>query len=207
MFYFHYCRVFANTIHSRDDKFLHLDKFHMFLYSFLHNGPDYILKKYRFTRSIYIFALKPSPLTLPDPLKTEPVFISGETVCYRGWDFFLVQIFVHVPKFITGSDSSTAKHSTTGVNLTGPQRWPLWRVVPWHSRCGTLKNPQCLMAISAEHRSKYVALIGNDGDVSRWVENSRVAWKPPEKQTNKHTKTFTFSRTNSRRWMMVHTFP
>ena len=29
---------------------------------------------------------------------------------------------------------------------------------PCHSRCGTLKNPHCSMAISAEYRSKFAAL-------------------------------------------------
>ena len=58
----------------------------------------------------------------------------------------------------TGSDRSTAKRSALGVSVTGPRRWPLWTDPPCHSRSGTLKNPHCSMAISAEHRSKFAAL-------------------------------------------------
>ena len=56
-------------------------------------------------------------------------------------------------------DSSTAKRSALGVSFTGPRRWPwskgLDRV---HSRCGTLKNLHCSIAMSAEHRSKFASL-------------------------------------------------
>ena len=52
----------------------------------------------------------------------------------------------------TGSDSSTSKRSALGVSVTGPRRCPC------RSGCGTLKNPHCSMAMSAEHRSKFAAL-------------------------------------------------
>ena len=44
------------------------------------------------------------------------------------------------------------------VSITGPLRGPLNTDVPSPIRCGTLKNPHCSMAISAEHWSKYAAL-------------------------------------------------
>ena len=44
---------------------------------------------------------------------------------------------------------------------------------PCHSRYGTLKNPHCSLAISAEHRSNLQPFTGN-GDVSKWVKNSWV---------------------------------
>ena len=49
----------------------------------------------------------------------------------------------------TGSDSSTAKCSTIGVIVTD---------VPYQSTYGTLKNPRCWMANTAEHRSKFAAI-------------------------------------------------
>ena len=58
----------------------------------------------------------------------------------------------------TGSDSSTAKRSATGVSVEGPRRWLLLTNDPCHSRCGMLKNPYCSMAVRTEHRSKFAAL-------------------------------------------------
>ena len=63
----------------------------------------------------------------------------------------------------TGSDSSTTKRP---VSVMGPRRSPLKTAAPCHSRCGTLKNPHCSMAISFEHRSKFATFTGN-GDVSK----------------------------------------
>ena len=57
-----------------------------------------------------------------------------------------------------GSDSSTAKRSAISVSVTGPRKWPLWTDALCHSRCGTLKNPHCSMAMSVEHRSKFSVL-------------------------------------------------
>ena len=54
-----------------------------------------------------------------------------------------------------GTDSYTAKHSTTIVSVTCPQRWPLQTDDPWYSGCGRLKNLHCSMAMSTEHRSKF----------------------------------------------------
>ena len=63
--------------------------------------------------------------------------------------------FVTVVK--TGNDSSNAKRSAIGESVTGPRddhnKW-----MPCHSKCCTLKNPHCSMAMSAEHRSKFAAL-------------------------------------------------
>ena len=81
----------------------------------------------------------------------------------------------------TGSDSSTAEDSITSV--TGSRRWPLWTHDPCHSRCGTLKNPQCFLAISAEHSSNFQPFTGYD-DVSKWVKNSGVGRKITNKQTH-----------------------
>ena len=39
------------------------------------------------------------------------------------------------------------------------------------------------MAMSAEYRSNFVAFTGN-GDVSKWVKNSLVGRKTPNKQTD-----------------------
>ena len=62
------------------------------------------------------------------------------------------------PPLKTDRDSSTAKRSAFGMSVTGPRRWQLYTDAPCHSRCGTLKIPQCSMVISAEHRSKFAAL-------------------------------------------------
>ena len=43
------------------------------------------------------------------------------------------------------------------------------------------------MAMSAEYRSKFVALIGN-ANVSIWEKNSQVGRKTPNKQTNKQNQ-------------------
>ena len=40
--------------------------------------------------------------------------------------------------------------------FTGLHYRPLY--APCHSRCGTIKNPLCSMAMSAEHRSKFAVL-------------------------------------------------
>ena len=54
-----------------------------------------------------------------------------------------------------GSDSSTAKRSAIGV-CHGSSEMTKTNA-PCHSRCGTQKNPR-LVAMSAEHRSKFAAL-------------------------------------------------
>ena len=84
----------------------------------------------------------------------------------------------------TGSDSSTAKRLALGVSVTGPRRWPLFTDDQCHSRCGTLKNPQCSRAMIAEHRSKFAALHW------QWWRfqiraNSLMGRKAPNKQMNK----------------------
>ena len=55
------------------------------------------------------------------------------------------------------------------------------------SRCGTLKNPHCSMAMSAKHMSKFLALTGY-GYLSIWVKNSRVGRKPPPPKKKKKKK-------------------
>ena len=59
-------------------------------------------------------------------------------------------------KYITQSNNSTAKRSVTSVSVTGPWRCSLYTDVS--CRGGTLKNPHCSMAMSAEHMSKFEAL-------------------------------------------------
>ena len=63
----------------------------------------------------------------------------------------------------TGSDSSTAKRSAIGVSVTGPRRWPLRTDAPCHSRCGTIKDPQCSMAMSAGIGQNVQPFTGNGG--------------------------------------------
>ena len=58
----------------------------------------------------------------------------------------------------TGSDSSTAKHSTTGATGTGPRKWPFETDAPCHGRWCTLKNPHCSMTMIAEYRLQFAAL-------------------------------------------------
>ena len=53
---------------------------------------------------------------------------------------------------------------------------------PCNSRCGTLKNPHCSMAISMIISQNMKPFIG-DGDVSNSVKNSRVGFKAPDKET------------------------
>ena len=53
----------------------------------------------------------------------------------------------------TGSDSSTAKRSATGVNVTSPVDETIKTEVICHSRCGALKKTRCSLAVSAEHQS------------------------------------------------------
>ena len=57
----------------------------------------------------------------------------------------------------TDSDSSTGERSTMGV-CHGSSEMTIINWCPCHSRCGTLKNPHCSMAMSAEHISKFAAL-------------------------------------------------
>ena len=54
---------------------------------------------------------------------------------------------------------------------------------PCHSRCSTLMNPHCSMAISAEHKLKFAVLHCNSY-VPILVKNSRVGRKTRKKQTN-----------------------
>ena len=77
-------------IHSRDEKILHQDKFYMYCYSFLHNFPDYILKKimiYQVKIDLRIDTNTPVPVLIH--LRTDNVlfFYSNETVCFQGCIF------------------------------------------------------------------------------------------------------------------------
>ena len=74
--------------------------------------------------------------------------------------------------------------SATDVNVTGPRRWPLQTDVPCHSRCGTLKNPHCSMAISAEYRSNYLQAFTSNCDVYT-LEKTFSCWTRNTKQINK----------------------
>ena len=65
----------------------------------------------------------------------------------EGWMFQSQPQQTQVMK--TGSDNSTTEYSAIGVSVTGPRRWPLLMDAPCHSKCGTLKNPHCAMAMSA----------------------------------------------------------
>ena len=65
--------------------------------------------------------------------------------------------------------------------------------VPCYSRCGTLKNPHCLMAISAEHRSTFATVqrqwvrLCISEKFSRGTKNSNQPTNQPTKRTNKQT--------------------
>ena len=89
----------------------------------------------------------------------------------------------------TGSDSPSSKRSATGVSVMGARRWPCWWVCPCLSRCGTLNNPHCPMAMSAEYMSKFVGLTcTSNGDVSKWCKI--LLWykkKTPNQQISKYT--------------------
>ena len=74
----------------------------------------------------------------------------------------------------TGSDSSTAKRSAKGVchgQRTHYKQMPRVTVGVARWRIHTVQKP-----ISAEHKSKFSAFIGN-GDVSIWEKNSRLERK------------------------------
>ena len=58
----------------------------------------------------------------------------------------------------TGSDSPTTNRSVISASVRGPREMTMKKRCPCHSRCGMLKNPNCSMAMSAEHRSKFAAL-------------------------------------------------
>ena len=67
--------------------------------------------------------------------------------------------------------------------VTGPRRWPFLTDAPGHSICYTLMNPQCSMAISAEHRSTCAALHR-----SLWrIHINETFWGGLKTQTNKET--------------------
>ena len=85
----------------------------------------------------------------------------------------------------TDSDLSAAKRSAIGVSFTGPRRWPLYTDDSRHSRRGTLKNPHCSMAMSAEHRAKICS--PSPVMVTFPYEWKMLEWDD-KFQTNKHTK-------------------
>ena len=59
----------------------------------------------------------------------------------------------------TGSDSFIAKRSAKGCECHGSSEMTILNGCPVSQyMCGTLKNPHCSMAMSAEHRSKFAAL-------------------------------------------------
>ena len=80
--------------------------------------------------------------------------------------------------------------SALGISVTlihvpsGPRRWLLYTDALCHSRCGTLKNPNCSMAMRAVYRSKFPPFSGY-GDVSIWLKNFSSGTKNP--QTNKQS--------------------
>ena len=67
--------------------------------------------------------------------------------------------------------------------------------VPCYSRCGTLKNPHCFMAISAEHRSTFATVqrqwrrLCISEKFFRGTKNSNQPTNQPTKQTNKQVLT------------------
>ena len=58
----------------------------------------------------------------------------------------------------TDSNLSFAKRQTFEVRVAGRSDGTLKPDAPYHSRCGTKKNPHCSMAVSSEHRPKFQAL-------------------------------------------------
>ena len=96
----------------------------------------------------------------------------------------------------TRGDSSTAKPSDIGANVTGSRIWPLLTNSLCDSRCGTLKNSHCLVVIAAEQRPNLQPFTGY-GDFSIWVKKFLSGTKTPKqtnKQTNKQTKNMHISR-------------
>lgn len=160
-------------IHLRDDKILHLDKFYMFCYSFLPNFLDYILQKKNIGLQGQYRSCHGNHHPLPCLIQKNKTLIFYLFFKLKQFITWLKIFFsLYVCKCNTDSDSSTAKysdtakHSAQGLIVTGPQRWPLWRVVTCNRRGGTLENLNCFMVISAKHRLKFVDLTGNDSDIS-----------------------------------------
>ena len=89
----------------------------------------------------------------------------------------------------TVSWSSTAKRSAIGVvSCHGFSEMTLLTDASCQSRCGTLKSPQCSMAMSAEHRSfaalsLVIVTSPSEFRVLEWDENPQT-----NPQTNKQTK-------------------
>ena len=73
---------------------------------------------------------------------------------------------------------------------------------PCHIRCGTLKNPHCSTAITAEHRSKFAAL-------HQWVKNSRVGRKTQKKKHKKFSLVFctTLKKVHTMQSKFIKTIP
>ena len=80
------------------------------------------------------------------------------------------------------------KRSAIGVSVTGSRKWPLLTDAPCYSRCGTLKNPHCSMAISVEQRSKFAALHRQLWRLHMSEKFSSGTKKT--KQTNKHSTVY-----------------
>ena len=72
------------------------------------------------------------------------------------------------------------------MSVTWSRSWRFWTDadVGVHSRCDTVENNHCSMAMSAEYRSNLQPFTDN-GDVSIWVKNSTVGRKA-EKKTKKN---------------------
>ena len=83
----------------------------------------------------------------------------------------------------TGSDSSNAKRSATGVDGTGPSDETIKTEVSCQSRCGTIKKLHCPMVVSVVHR-----FFTGNGDIYIRGKNSRE--EKQQKQTNKQTNKF-----------------
>ena len=93
-------------------------------------------------------------VTLPTvPAAAVAQWVRTFTPQAEGWVFEFQPQQTYVVK--TDSDSSTAKRSPIGVSVTGPRRWLLWTDAPCHSRCGTLKNPHCSLAINAKQSQNF----------------------------------------------------
>ena len=87
------------------------------------------------------------------PLSNEG-YLTCHTYCDTGLPFIMVIRDTHT----CCRAFATVNRSATGVSVTCPPGWPLYRVDLKQRRCDTLKNPHCSVTMSAEYMSKLVTL-------------------------------------------------
>ena len=87
----------------------------------------------------------------------------------------------------TESDSSIEKTLGNRCECHGFSEMTIITGCPCYSRCGTLKNPHCSMAMSVEQRSKFAALHRQ-----LWRLHMSEKFSSGTKKTNKQTNTLQY---------------